>query len=104
MVVESADADRLADELVRAGYPVTRLGSSGGFLRRHSSTLFSAVSDEAIDDVIAIARRVTSARAEFVPVRTLPFLGEMSLSGDPAEVRRGGAVVWVLPVERFERL
>ena len=39
MVVESSDAAVLAQELVHAGHHVTKLGSSGGFLRRHSNTL-----------------------------------------------------------------
>ena len=104
MVVESSDADLLAKELVRAGHTVTRLGSSGGFLRRHSNTLFTGVDDEAVDEVIAIARRFTSAREEFAPVRQLPFLGEIDLTSQPETVRRGGAAIWVMPVDRFERL
>lgn len=104
MVVESSDADQLAKDLVRAGHTVTKLGSSGGFLRRHSNTLFTGVDDEAVEEVIAIARRVTSAREEFAPIRQLPFLGEIDLTSEPKTVRRGGAVIWVMPVDRFERL
>ena len=103
MVVDGADVDRLADEMVTAGYPVTKLGSSGGFLRRRSSTLISGVDDAAVDDVVALARRLTRARAEFAPVHQIPFLGDAVASLDGLEVRRGGAVIWVLPVERFER-
>lgn len=104
MVVEAADADALADELVEAGHHVTKLGSTGGFLRRRSNTLLSGVEDAAVDEVVSIARRMTRAREEFAPVRQLPFLGELDLANEPTTVRRGGAVIWVVPVERFERL
>ena len=104
MVVDANDVDRVSDELVRSGHPVTKLGSSGGLLRRHSTTLISGVEDEAVEEVIAIARRLTQARTDWAPVHSLPFLGEGTVSEEMLEVRRGGAVLWVLPVERFERL
>ena len=104
MVVESSDAVELTDELVRAGHPVTKLGSSGGFLRRHSNTLCCGVEDDQVEDVIRIAKKLTRAREEFAPIRMLPFLGDLDLSNEQTTVRRGGAVIWVVPVDRFERL
>ncbi len=104
IVVESSDADRLSDELVQSGHHVTKLGSAGGFMRRHSNTLICGVEDDSVDDVIGIAERLTQVREEFAPIRPLPFLGELALANEPTKVRRGGAVIWVLPVDRFERL
>ncbi len=103
-VMESVDADRLSDQLVQAGHAVTKVGSTGGFLRRGSSTIITGVEDDAVSEVIEIARRTTQARANFAPIRQLPFLGELDLASEPVEVPRRGAVLWVLPVERFERL
>lgn len=48
MVVDGSDVDRLSDELVKAGHSVTRVGSSGGFLRRRSTTIFSGVEDDQV--------------------------------------------------------
>ncbi len=104
MIVESSDADVLSDELLGAGHQVTKLGSTGGFLRRHSNTLISGVEDDVVDDVLAIARRVTQSREELAPIRPLPFLGELDLAREPTTIRRGGAVIWVVPVDRFEKL
>ena len=36
-------------------------------------------------------------------MQTLPFLGEGAVFADPLEVRVGGAIVFVLDVERFEK-
>ena len=38
MVIDEADADLLNDALVEAEFRVTRIGSTGGFLRRGSTT------------------------------------------------------------------
>ena len=43
------------------------------------------------------------ARQEYVPVQTLPFFGEGSVMQEPIEVRTGGAIVFVMDVERFEK-
>ena len=55
------------------------------------------------DEVAQIVRDECHARKEFVPVQTLPFLGDGGFSADPVEVRVGGAIMFVLAVERFVR-
>ena len=92
-VADSDDADVLTDELVAAGYPVAKHGSSGGFLRHGSTAINSGVEDDQVDDVIAISRRLTNARRDFVPVRQIPFQGEPILTQEPIEVQCGGAVI-----------
>ena len=47
---------------------------------------------------------ICHARKEFVPVQTLPFLGDGSFSAEPVEVRVGGAIIFVLEISRFERI
>ena len=50
-----------------------------------------------------MVRAECHARTEYLPVQTLPFLGEGSVLAEPVEVRTGGAIVFVLGVERFEK-
>ncbi len=104
IVVSGSDADRLMNRLVEAGIPATKIGSSGGFLRRGNATIFSGVATERVDELIQIVRETSRARREFVPISTLPFLGEGGFSSEPVEVRAGGAIVFVLTVDRFERV
>ena len=103
MIVSDTDADTLQERLAQAHYPVTKVGSTGGFLRRGSVTIFSGVAQSQVDDVTAIVNEVCHARREFVPVNTLPFIGDGAFTAEPVEVRVGGAIVFVLPIERFER-
>lgn len=102
VVADSHDADPLETALVEAGLPVTSMGSTGGFLRRRSTTLVLGVQDDEVDAAIDLVRRLSEVRMELMPARRLPFLG--AAADVPIEVRRGGAVVWVLPVERFEKV
>jgi uncharacterized protein YaaQ len=104
MIVSDQDADRLMNRLVEEGLPATKIGSSGGFLRRGNATILSGVADEQVDDVVALVDDLCHARKEYVPVQTLPFLGEGTFSAEPVEVRVGGAIVFVVPVDRFERI
>ncbi len=46
---------------------------------------------------------VESAAATHAPVY-LPFIGEGTFAAEPIEVRVGGAIVFVLDIERFQRI
>jgi uncharacterized protein YaaQ len=104
LVVITADdeADTLIGKLVERGYPATKVSSTGGFLRRGSATIFSGVEAEDVDNVMLIIREYCQARTEFVPAQALPFPDSI-YPAEPVQVRVGGAIVFVLPVERFEK-
>ena len=104
LVVSDSDANQLMKEMVAAGFSATKIGSTGGFLRRGSVTILSGVAAERLDPLLDIVREVCHARKEFVPVQTLPFLGDGGFTAEPVEVRVGGAIVFVLEISRFERL
>ena len=61
-VAEDSAADSTVDALVEQGFRVTRLASTGGFLRRGNTTLLVGLEEAAVERVIAIARR-TAPRA-----------------------------------------
>ncbi len=103
IIASDADADRLIRRLVDQGYPATKISSTGGFLRKGNATVLSGVEATEVDSVIAMVRAECAARTEYLPVQTLPLLGEGSVLAEPAEVRVGGAIVFVLDVERFEK-
>jgi uncharacterized protein YaaQ len=104
LVVITADdeAEALIRKLVERGYPATKVSSTGGFLRRGSATIFSGVDAADLDSVLAVIREQCRARTEFVPAQALPF-PESIYPAEPVQVRVGGAIVFVLPVERFEK-
>ena len=104
LIVITADdeADNVINKLVERGYPATKVSSTGGFLRRGSATIFSGVDAADVEAVMGIIREECKARTEFVPAQGLPFPDSI-YPAEPVQVRVGGAIVFVLPVERFEK-
>lgn len=103
-IVHGEDAGPLVDALVKREFRATRLHSSGGFLKQANATIMLGVEDDRVDDVIAIVSDQCHARTQVVnPMPPIMEPGEFYLPY-PVEVEMGGATVFVLPVERFERL
>ena len=103
IIASDSDAEKLMKKLVEQGYPATKISSTGGFLRKGNATILSGVEANEVDQIVAMVRLQCYARTEFVPVQTLPFFGEVSVMQEPIEVRVGGAIVFVMNVERFEK-
>ena len=104
MVVADSDAERLTRALVKSGYHSTKIGSTGGFLRRGNTTIMSGIDATDVETVLDLVRRICHARTELVPLASVPVMGDASPMLDPIEVRVGGAVVFVLNVERLEHV
>ncbi len=104
IIVADADADGLVRALVQRGHAATKIGSTGGFLRRGNTTLLCGVPASGVDEVLTMIRTLCPARTELLTLGTLPLAGEGAFITEPVEVRAGGAVVFVLNVERFERV
>ena len=103
-IVHNEDAGVLVDALLEREYRATRLHSSGGFLKQSNATVIVGVDDAQVDEVITIVRENCNARTQVVnPMPPIMEPGEFFMPY-PLEVEVGGATVFVLPVDRFERL
>jgi uncharacterized protein YaaQ len=103
-IVHNEDAGALVDALLEHEYRATRLHSSGGFLKQSNATIILGVEDDQIDAVLGIVRDTCHARTQVVnPMPPIMEPGEFFMPY-PLEVEVGGATVFVLPVERFERI
>jgi len=60
ILTRDSDAGPVIDELITQGYRVTRVASTGGFLRRGNVTLLIGVEEQYVDAVIAIVREKCS--------------------------------------------
>ena len=103
-IVHNEDARALVDALLDQDYRATRLHSSGGFLKQSNATIILGVEDGQVDPVIDIVRTNCTSRTQIVnPMPPIMEPGEFFMPY-PLEVEVGGATVFVLPVERFERI
>jgi len=102
-VVNSDDAHPLIDALMAEGYRATMISTTGGFLREGNATLLIGVADENVQDVLKIIQENCHTRTQWVnPLPPTVESGELYMP-TPIEVPVGGAVVFMLNVERFEK-
>ncbi|MEJ7761369.1 MAG: cyclic-di-AMP receptor [Thermomicrobiales bacterium] len=102
-IIQSKDADALVGALAAGGHHATRVDSAGGFLRECNVTLFLGVPDESVAAVTNLITRHCQARRRFVNPLVPVLAPAESFVTAPVEVEVGGATVFVLKVERFER-
>jgi len=103
-IVHNEDAGALVDALLEKQYRATRLHSSGGFLKQSNATIILGVEEPAVDEVMEIIAANCKARTQVVnPMPPIMEPGEFFMPY-PLEVEVGGATVFVLPVDRVERL
>jgi uncharacterized protein YaaQ len=57
-VTEDNVADSTVDALIEQGFRVTRLASTGGFLRKGNTTLLVGTEEAAVERAVTIVRRV----------------------------------------------
>ena len=103
-IVHNEDAGALVDALLEKEYRATRLHSSGGFLRQSNTTVIVGVEEDQVEEVLGIVRENCHSRTQIVnPMPPIMEPGEFFMPY-PLEVEVGGATVFVLPVERLERV
>jgi uncharacterized protein YaaQ len=103
-IVSDEDSTHLISEMNKAGHRVTKLASSGGFLRSGNSTLMIGTDDEKLEDVLNIIRKFSSSRKVSINANTMPSGMGGSFIPYPVEVLVGGATVFVVNVEHFEQV
>ncbi len=57
VILRDGDAGTVTENLVARGYRVTRIASTGGFLRRGNVTLLVGAEAEEVDEVINLIRQ-----------------------------------------------
>ena len=103
-IVHSEDASALVAALLDKEFRATRLQSSGGFLKQSNATIILGVEEDDVDEVMDIVRANCTSRTQVVnPMPPIMEPGEFFMPY-PLEVEVGSATVFVLPVERYERL
>lgn len=103
-IVHDEDSPRLMAELNKSGYRVTKLNSSGGFLRSGNTTLMIVMEDTQLEEVLGIVRQYSSSRKASINTNVTPSAMTGAYIPYPVEVTIGGATVFVLNVEYFEKM
>ncbi|MCI6909410.1 MAG: cyclic-di-AMP receptor [Clostridiaceae bacterium] len=101
-IINQDDANMVVNALMQEGYSVTKLSTTGGFLRAGNMTILIGVEDEKVPKVLNIIHKQSHSRRQVIP--TASELGMGYYPSMPVEVTVGGATVFVLNVDQFQRL
>ncbi len=102
-IVHSDDADPLIAALRDAGFSSTKISTTGGFLREGNATILIGTEEDKVRSVLDIIQRNCHTRTQYVnPLPPVMEPGELYMP-NPIEVQVGGAVIFVLDVERLVR-
>lgn len=100
-IVQDEDVNRLVSELMDSGFSVTKLATTGGFLRAGNTTLLIGTDDDKIPALVGIVEKTCKARRQMTTAPA-PIGG---IAGGynpyPLEVTVGGATLFVLSVDQF---
>jgi uncharacterized protein YaaQ len=100
-VVQDEDAETAVQALTEHGHRVTRLATTGGFLRRGNTTLLAGVENDKVEDVMTVLRTTCRRRSVFT---TLVTETPTMLPSSVVEVEVGGATVFVLDMEQLVQI
>lgn len=102
-IVQDQDAPTLIDELTEKEYRVTKLASTGGFLKSGNTTLLIGVEDESVDEVVDIIESTCKTREITTSLLTVSMPGDTYIPY-PLEVQVGGATLFILDVEQHIKI
>ncbi|MBE5773917.1 MAG: hypothetical protein E7337_08280 [Clostridiales bacterium] len=103
-IVQDEDASRLVSNLMSEGYGVTKLATTGGFLRSGNTTLLIGVDDDKLQSAMGIVEKICKSRKQIATAPS-PISGTTGVYVPyPIEVMVGGAIIFVLDVEQFVKV
>src|SRR5699024_10080824 len=102
-IVQDHDSQRLNDKLTKNDFRKTKIASTGCYIRSVNTTFLCGVEEELVDELLKLIDDTCGNREQTVAPVT-PMGGNAdSYIPYPVEVEVGGATVFVLPIEQFER-
>jgi uncharacterized protein YaaQ len=102
-VVQKDDASVLSSTLIENGFYVTKLSTTGGFLKIGNVTLLIGAKESEIEEIKSIIKNICKSRKQIVsaPV-TYSYTEGADVTCD-VSVKVGGATLFVLDVDEFEK-
>ena len=103
-IIHERDRQKVSDTLLQSGHKFTNIATTGGFLRDGNCTLLIGAEDEQVDEIIDLIDKCSHAREQYVNQLPIDAIGTGGMLMNPVKVTVGGATIFVVNVERFERV
>jgi uncharacterized protein YaaQ len=104
-IVRKEDSGAVIEQLNLNHYSVTKLATTGGFLRRGNVTLLIGTEEDLIATAIDIIKKECGKRKQIM--YNMPYGGNLTMdhgAAVPIPVDVGGATVFVVDVDHFEKI
>lgn len=105
-IVHNEDAPLLLNELNERKYYVTKLATTGGFLKKGNTTLLLGIDDNQVEEVCEIIKQHSGRRQQIMYTPPAPSNSNVynSVSSVPVNVEVGGSTIFILPVEDYRKV
>jgi uncharacterized protein YaaQ len=100
IIVRNNDSGQVTGSLNKKGFYVTKMASTGGFLREGNTTLLVGTDETKVDEVISIVKKECGSRKQVFTNMMGP--GEFPAMNTVITV--GGATIFVMDVEHYEKI
>ena len=102
-IVNNDDSSLVQTSLTEGGFFVTKLATSGGFLKKGNTTFFIGTNDDRVDAAIEIIKNHAKKRVEKEPTVPPTEMGEF-FTPIMVDILVGGATIFVLDIDIFEKI
>jgi hypothetical protein len=102
-IVHNRDKGHVTDELVKAGFKFTIIGSTGGFRREGNTTMLIGSEENDLPALKKLFKESCQSRDQLVNVMPFDATTPGGFIPSPVKVPVGGAVMFVIDVEQFHR-
>ena len=103
-IVQDADVNFLMDALTENGHRVTRLSTTGGFLKKGNTTLLIGVEEDKLDEVLGIIESNCKRRNTTTTIINPSAESSLLTNTVPVDITVGGATIFILDVDQYIRL
>lgn len=101
-IMHDEDSRKVIDALNSLDYRVTKLCSTGGFLRAGNTTLMIGIEDEKLENVLDIIKAYSERRKQYIQAAAHSSFNAGILPGG-IEVNVGGSTVFVIEANQMEK-
>lgn len=104
-IIRYDNEDEVVNALTKEQFSITKLSSTGGFLRKGNTTLMIGTEDERVDKAIEIIKKECGKRQKITV--NMPYISGstmMNCATMPMNVEVGGATIFVIDVDRYEKI
>lgn len=103
-IVQDDDAGDLLKTLIDHNFKVTKLATTGGFLKAGNTTLIIGVEENDVDKVIAYIEQVCKTRKQVITAPSSIASATGVYMPYSMEIEVGGANIFVVDVDKFVKI